>query len=429
MKAPVLIAVYVGLAGCAYSQFKNILLDSTGVKGRFPCEPSVAVSYKSPETIVVGSAIDNVYYTTNRGLSWIKSRMRSPHGVFGDPVLLSDFKGTFYYLHLSDPDGKNRDSELFLDRIVAQKSTDGGKTWDAGASIGLNHPKDQDKPRAVTDRKGNLYVTWTEFDKYGSDDPNCTSKVMFSQSPNGSKFSKPRIISQIPGDCRDDDNTAMGAMPAATIDGKIFIVWANQGKIYMDRSFDGGVTWLTNDILLTNQPGGWSMTIPGLGRSNGLPVLVCDQSKGKYSGALYLVWTDDGEGDADIWFMRSFNMGDTWTAPIQIHNDNSGRHQFMPAMTVDPSTGFIYIVFYDRRNYEDEQTDVYLAWSTDNGTNFKNVKISETPFVPTPDSFFGDYIGISAFHEIIVPVWTRMDNGKTSIWTSTIIHRQLEGQK
>lgn len=429
MKKVLVFVSFALLCGKVNGQYKNILLDSARTKGRFPAEPSVAVSYKTPETIVVGSAPNNVYYTNNRGLSWMKSRMRSPYGVFGNPMLLSDFKGTFYYLHLSDPDGKNWDSEIFLDRIVAQKSTDGGATWDAGASIGLNPPKDQRKPWAVSDRKGNMYVAWTEFDAYGSDAPECQSRIMFSQSANGTKFSKPKIISQQSGDCRDDDNTAMGAMPAATIDGRIFIVYANQGKIYMDRSFDGGTTWLTNDILLTNQPGGWSMNIPGIDRSNGLPLLVCDQSKGTYSGALYLVWTDDGEGDADIWFMRSFNMGDNWTTPITIHNDNSGRHQFMPAMTVDPSTGFIYIVFYDRRNYDDNRTDVYLAWSTDNGTSFKNTKISETPFVPAPDAFFGSYIGISAFNEIIVPVWTRMDNGRTSIWTSILIHRQLEGQK
>ncbi|MFN3840602.1 MAG: sialidase family protein [Cyclobacteriaceae bacterium] len=411
-----------------YSQFKNILLDSSNSKGRFPFEPSVAVSYKSPETIVVGSAINNVYYTNNRGLSWIKSKMRSPHGVYGSPAVISDFKGTFYYFHHSDPEGTQQKSEVFLDRIIGQQSTDGGKTWDAGVSIGLNPLKDQVMPRAITDRKGNTYVAWTEFDKYGSEAQDCQSRVLFSQSSNGTKFSKPRNISQTPGDCMDNDNTVRGAMPAATIDGKIFIVWSNQDKIYMDRSFDGGTTWLTNDILLTSQPGGWAMDIPGLGRSNGLPVLVCDQSKGKYSGALYLLWTDDGEGDADIWFMRSFNMGDNWTSPMRIHNENKG-HQFLPAMTVDPSTGFIYIVYYDRHNYADGQTDVYLAWSTDNGTSFKNVKISETPFIPTPETYFGNYIGISAFNEIIVPVWTRMDNGKTSIWTSILIHRQLEGQK
>jgi hypothetical protein len=411
-----------------YGQFKNILLDSTRGKGGFPYEPSVAVSYKNPETIVVGSAINNVYYTNNRGLSWMKSKLRSPYGVYGNPVLLSDFKGTFYYFHLSDPDGKNQSSELFLNQIVGQLSTDGGKSWNAGASIGLNHPKDQYKPWAVTNRKGNVYVAWTEFDAFGSEDPACQSRVMFSQSANGTKFSKPKVISQHTGNCRLDDNTAMGAMPAATIDGRIFIVYANEGKIYMDRSFDGGVTWLTNDILLTNQPGGWALNIPGLKQANGLPVLVCDQSKGTYSGALYLAWTDDGEGDADIWFMRSFNMGDNWTTPMRIHTESKG-HQFMPAMTVDPSTGFIYIVFYDRSNYDDNRTDVYVAWSTDNGTSFKNTRISDSPFTPTPDVPFGHYIGISAFNEIIVPVWTRMDNGRTSIWTAILIHRQLEGQK
>ncbi|QOI97573.1 MAG: exo-alpha-sialidase [Flammeovirgaceae bacterium] len=428
MKRFLVIGLLAVIWGNTAGQHKNILLDSSGTKGIYPHNPSVAVSYRNPEAIVVGSAPSNVYYTDNRGLSWIKSKLRSPYGVFGNPALLSDFKGTFTYFHHSDPDGKQQASELFLDRIVGQQSSDGGRTWDAGASIGLNALKDQVMPRAVTDRKGNMYVAWTEFDELSSEAPACQSRILFSQSSNGTKYSKPRIISQQPGNCRNDDNTALGAWPAATVDGKIFIVWANQEKIFMDRSFDGGTTWLTNDIVLTNQPGGWSMNIPGVGRSNGLPVLVCDQSKGMYSGALYLVWTDDGEGDADIWFMRSFNMGDNWTSPIRIHIESKG-HQFMPAMTVDPSTGFIYVVYYDQHNYDDDRTDVYLAWSTDNGTSFKNTKISESPFKPTADANLGEYIGISVYNEIIVPVWTRMDNGKTSIWSSILIHRQLAGQR
>ncbi|MCK6618777.1 MAG: glycoside hydrolase [Cyclobacteriaceae bacterium] len=428
MNRILVIALFVEFWSSVNGQHKNILLDSSKAQGFYPHTPSVAISFKSPEIIVVGSAPNNVYYTNNRGLSWMKSKIRSPHGVFGNPALVSDFKGNFYYFHHSDPEGKQQASELFLDRIVGQKSTDDGKTWDAGASIGLNPSSDQVMPRAVTDRKGNMFVAWTEFDKLGSEEPACQSRILFSQSSNGTKYSKPRIISLQPGTCQNDDNTAAGASPAVTIDGKIFIAWANQGKVYMDRSFDGGTTWLTNDILLTNQPGGWLLDIPGLGRSNGLPVLVCDHSKGMYSGALYLIWTDDGEGDADIWFMRSFNMGDNWTSPMRIHNESKG-HQFMPAISVDPSTGFIYIVYYDRHNYNDERTDVYLAWSTDNGTSFKNAKISETPFVPTAEAYLGDYIGIAAYNEIIVPVWTRMDGGKTSIWASIRIHRQLEGQR
>lgn len=414
------------------AQFKNVLLDSSKSKsGRYPMEPTIAINHKNQDNLVAGSAIDNVYYTSDGGKSWQKSRLRSPHGVWGDPVVISDYSGDFYFLHLSDPTGKNWQSDEILDRIVIQKSKDGGTNWDAGESIGLNPPKDQDKEWAVADRKGNLYVSWTQFDQYASKDPGCRSSILFSKSPNGSRWSKPVVLSQLPGNCLDDDDTTSGAVPAVTNDGKVFVAWSNGGNIYLDRSFNGGDTWLMNDILITEQVGGWKMDIPGLGRANGLPVLVCDNSKGQFSGALYLVWADqrNGEDDTDIWFTRSFNFGDNWTQPIRINNDEPGRHQFFPWMTVDPTTGYIYVLYYDRRNYEDTQTDVYMAYSTDNGNTFKNVKISETPFTPRPDVFFGDYTNIAASKKKIALIWTRMDNGKTSIWTSIFKHDDLEKVK
>ena len=84
-------------------------------------------------------------------------------------------------------------------------------------------------------------------------------------------------------------------------------------------------------------------------------------------------------------------------------------------MAVDETNGYIYIVYYDRRNYEDNQTDVYLARSTDGGEIFTNIKISEKPFTPIAKVFFGDYIGISAYNNFAACLWQRIDDGKTSI--------------
>lgn len=414
------------------AQFKNILLDA-GEAGKRATEPSIAINHNNPKNIVAGSALNNIYSTVDAGLTWEKSTLKSPLGVWGDPVLLSDLKGTIYYFHLSDPTGKNLESEEVLDRIVVQESNDGGKLWSEGASIGLNHPKDQDKQWAVVDRKGNMYVTWTQFDKYRSADTTCQSNILLSSSPNGKKWSKPIQLSQTPGNCKDSDDTAKGAVPTVTADGtKVFVAWANQNKILLDRSFDGGKTWLANDIVIADQTGGWSMNVPGINNCNGLPVLVCDNTKkGKMSGALFLVWADQhsGENDTDVWFMRSMNFGDNWTSPMKINNDEKGKHQFLPSMTVDPTNGNIYIVYYDRRAYDDLQTDVFLAYSTDSGASFKNLKISEKPFVPSAEVSFGDYINISASQGIITPIWTRMDNGQTSIWTAVINQVELEKLK
>ncbi len=230
------------------AQFKNLVIAAQKEGEYPPLEPSIAISRKNPKNIVAGVVLNKAIYTVDGGLSWKTSTLQSPYGVYGDPAVISDVKGDFYYFHLADPSGEGRSNEAWLDRIVMQKSTDGGATWSEGESIGYNPPADQDKEwPAVHPRKQYIYTTWTQFDKYGLTDPNCHSNIMFSMSTNaGKKWSKAIQINQTPGDCVDDDNTAEGAVPAVDAAGRVFVVWSNQGTIFMDRSFDGGTTWLTN---------------------------------------------------------------------------------------------------------------------------------------------------------------------------------------
>jgi hypothetical protein len=49
-----------------------------------------------------------------------------------------------------------------------------------------------------------------------------------------------------------------------------------------------------------------------------------------------------------------------------------------------------------------------------------NEKISSSPFTPFSTVFFGDYTHISAHAGIVRPIWTRMVNGATSIWTAKV---------
>lgn len=413
----------------ALGQFKNIKL-AEQVEGVYPpVEPSITINKKNPKNIVAGVVLDRAIYTHDGGETWAETKLESPFGVFGDPAVISDAKGDIYFFHLADPSGEGRSNDAWLDRIVVQKSTNGGKSWSSGTSIGHNPPTDQDKQwPAVHPKKQYLYTTWTQFDKYGLEDPNCHSNIMFSMSTKaGKKWTKAIQINQNPGDCVDDDNTTEGAVPVVDDKGRVGVAWASHGNIYYDRSFDGGTTWLTNDLLIAKQEGGWAMDIPGLSRSNGMPVLKMDMSKGRSHGTLYLVWADqkNGKDDTDIWFIRSTNYGDLWSQPMRINQDEPGKHQFLPWMTVDQVTGYIYIVYYDRRSYDDLQTDVYMAYSIDGGNTFKETKVSESPFVPSDSKFFGDYNNIDAHKGIITPIWTRMDNERTSVWTAIIKQDEL----
>jgi hypothetical protein len=416
----------------AVAQFKNITLDERTADHPYICEPSIAVNPRDPQNIVAASVLDNIYVTKNAGADWTKVQVKSTWGVYGDPALIADSRGRFYFFHLSDPtSGKGDYSSEKLDRMVVQQSTDGGLTWSMGESIGFNHPKDQDKEWPCVDTKGNLYLTWTQFDTYGNPDPNCHSNILFSKSRSGEKWSAPASISQTPGDCIDDDNTAEGAVPAVTLGGKIFVAWANQGKIFFDRSYDGGTTWLGNDLAIAQQPGGWDLKIPGHDRCNGMPVLMADNSKTNLNGSLYLVWADqkNGEHDTDIWFIRSTNGGDNWTQPLRVNDDSTTTHQYLPWMAVDQATGYLYVVYYDRRNSEGNATDVYLAFSKDGGNSFSNVKISESAFIPTEAEFFGDYNNISAHNGTVASIWTRMDDGVTKVMTTIIQANQLPWAK
>ncbi|MBL0340228.1 MAG: T9SS type A sorting domain-containing protein [Bacteroidetes bacterium] len=85
-----------------------------------------------------------------------------------------------------------------------------------------------------------------------------------------------------------------------------------------------------------------------------------------------------------------------------------------------PTNGNLWFVYYDRRNYNDTRTDVYMARSTDGGITFENFKISDSPFIPDPGVFFGDYTNVTAHNNIIRPIWTRLDNVQLSLWTAII---------
>ena len=87
-------------------------------------------------------------------------------------------------------------------------------------------------------------------------------------------------------------------------------------------------------------------------------------------------------------------------------------------MTIDQTNGYIYIVFYDRRAYiNNDSSDVFIAKSINGGATWNDFKISATGFINKSDIFDGDYIDISAVSGIIRPVWTRVDGTNSSIWT------------
>jgi hypothetical protein len=415
MNRAFLAIVFLTVSASLSAQHTNVMISDIG----YPEEPTICINPKNTQQILAGSNLNHVFYSDDGGLTWRQEQLTSPYGVWGDPCIVVDTSGSFYYFHLSNPPQGN-----WIDRIVCQRLDSVGGAWTPGSYMGLNGTKAQDKEWVVVDPRNNhLYATWTQFDDYGSADPADSSMILFSKSTDrGDTWSPAMRISKVAGDCIDSDNTTEGAVPTIGPNGELYVSWSGPMGILFDRSFDGGATWLDEDIFVSDQPGGWDYEIPGIMRCNGFPVTCCDISQTQFRGNIYINWTDqrNGPADTDVWFVKSTDGGNTWSVPLRVNDDPPGKHQFFTWMTIDQTNGWIYMVYYDRRNYSDAQTDVYMAISKDGGDSFFNFRISESPFVPISSVFFGDYNNISAHNNVVRPIWTRLHNGQLSIHTAMI---------
>jgi hypothetical protein len=404
------------------SSYTNVMISNSGS----PEEVSICINPKNINQLSAGANIDNYYYSTNGGTTWSAGTLISSYSVWGDPAITVDTAGNFYYFHLTNP------GALFIDRIVCQKSTNGGSTWSNGSFTGYSPPKQQDKAWGAVDfthdPRGNwLYVTWTQFDVYGTSNPADSSNILFSRSTDGgTTWSTPVRLNQIAGDCVDSDNTQEGAVPCVGPNGEVYVCWAgplshNVPRLFFTKSTDGGSTWLANNIIAGSQPGGWDMDVGGIYRANGLPITCCDVSNGAYRGTIYVNYTDSvSSGDHDVKIIRSTDGGLNWSSPIRVNDDAAGKEQFFTWMTIDQVTGYLYLVFYDRRNYSNANTDVFMARSTDGGTTWINERISDSPFLPNSSTFFGDYNNITAANGRVRPMWTRLTGSGLSVWTALI---------
>jgi hypothetical protein len=403
----------------AIAQFRNVMLGASFS----PNEPSIAINPNNPKQLVAGANNDRYYTSSDGGRTWVEGTLVSNYGIWGDPIISVDTAGSFYYFHLSDM-SKNHvfGAPGWLDRMVCQRMDSFSGVWNGGSFAGLDSPKAQDKPGVAYDRaRDKMYLAWTQFDKYGSTNVFDSSIILFSSSfDRGTTWTTPVRVSTKAGDCLDGNKTVEGATPSVGPNGEVYLSWASADGIVFKKSIDGGQSWPAQEVQVS-QTTGWNYFISGLGRCNGLPFTTCDLINGPYKGTIYINWSDksNGASNADIFISKSTDHGASWSAPVRVNDDTGTREQFMSAMTIDQKTGYVYVLFYDRRNeLNKDETEVYMAISKDGGNTFQNHRISQQKFTPFSNRFLGDYIAISADNGIVRPIWTRMDFGSTSIWTA-----------
>ncbi len=411
MNAILITAMMMLFGQFSMAQPTNIQINSGNEQ---PEEPSVCINPKNTDQIIIGANANNYYSSSDGGASWAHGFLTSSYGVSCDPAILADTSGNFYYFHLVPN----------LSRVVCQKKEGFSSPWSDGSFTALYNNYDMDKEWATFDPvKNNLYTTWTRFNSWGSSNPQDSTDIYISKSTDGGlSWGEQKLISNTGGDASAGFTSVHGSYPATGPNGEVYVTWWSHAGLMFNKSTDEGETWLNTDLNITNGSVIWLYPLPGIQTGVSFPVIACDRSNGSNNGTIYVNWADRRNGgiDCDIWLAKSTDGGTTWSTPKRVNDDGPNKHQFFNFMTIDQVTGKIYIIFYDRRNYTDSNTDVYLAISEDGGESFANYKISETPFIPFSTVFFGHYIAVSAHNNKVFATWMRMDDGNVTLWGAPI---------
>jgi len=270
-----------------------------------------------------------IYYkrSTNSGQNWeADTRLTTDPAVSAIPTVTA--LGTF--VHITWVDFRNGNPEIYYKR-----STDYGSSWEAVVRL-TNDPASSFFP-VISASGTDLHVAWV-------DERNGNNEIYYKRSTNrGVSWEADFRLTQDPS---ISDNVSI-------VSSGLFVhtVWKDtrdgNSEIYYKRSINAGVSWeavsrLTND--------------PDESYNTGISVTGAN---------VHIVWVEYLSGSREIYYKRSTDNGLNWDAGIRLTN-NSALSDF-PA--VISSGSYVHTAWTDDR---DGNSEIYYKRSTDGGASWNN---------------------------------------------------------
>ena len=301
-------------------------------------------------------------------------------------VLTVGANGRYYIVYGDDDDdGRSINRNIYLAR-----STD-GQFWSEYQVNDESGKGAQREPTVALDPAGTVYVMWRDQRTVAGN-----SSYFARSTNNGQTWSAASPINEGQADALAFDSA-----------GTLYVAWLetssdNRG-LYLASSTDQGTTF-GEGVLINNQVGGTTASYPSLivGTDNTLYVVWTDHLSGQNvyfaystdggqsfstvkvndeasqvasravmgmdsSGALYVAWTDQRQQSWDIYFARSTDGGQTWSADLKMNDHAGSASQNHPTLAVD-SNGTLYLAWRDTRNTP--IGELYFSRSLDGGLNW-----------------------------------------------------------
>src|SRR3989454_6271881 len=398
-------------------------------------EETVAVNPTNPKNIVIVTNVDHPAAGLFEGVSfdggktWTKKLIGDNDNLGDaccDPSLSFDNYGNLFLTYLYNVEIE----------VPIALSTDGGLNFNLIANI-AKPPKQSlsaggerrglfrfvDQP-TITSGKGEV---WVVFNGGG---PIVATGAPVTGLGHVGSFITPEVV---PGtnNCTYGD-VAIG--PKGQVMQVCTLTESGQGggKLFVSVDPDGlGPAGFGDRVFVTGtHVGGFDFIPAQPDRSvDAEPGLAWDRTGGAHDGRVYLVYTKEQQNESDnmdVYVRHSDDGGVTWSAGVRVNDDSTANSQFLPKISLDPTTGNLAVVWYDSRmdlgtgapgdtdGIPNDDAQFWGAFSTDGGASFTpNIQIS----AGTSNSHdsgngidYGDYTGLSFFGGVAHPAWSDNSN-------------------